>query len=590
MTIRYTLLMSYLLISLASALLITLMIFVHLQDILGAEIEGKLKSQATTIMQQIDTTLFERMENMAMWSRLEVMQELRVRDVDKRLSHFLNELHAGYDGVYEQIFVVDRDDETISASDANMIGTRYPQPRPWLTASHNNHSHSLQHLDAKDDKLYFSIPIPDAFAMGELGRLYAGFDWKEIFRLLDAPLPLSVDAQSYALLVDGDGRIIASSSALRNKAFQFRRLSEILKRMSDAAGSLETQADFLDNQHVLVGYARSPGYRAFKGFGWCVLILQPSKSAFAPVWDLWLAILVFLCLTLALGVMVSFWMSAKIARPIVHLAEFTRDFMQGKQVTPPQLKSSRELTELSTQFSLMINNLEQSRQDLVRVAKLAVIGEMAASMAHEVRTPLGILRSSAQILQREPALSTIGLEMTEYILSETQRLNELVTTLLECARPRPPQFSRQDLHQVIEHTMELLHSQADAKQVQIIMRLSAKKPWLHCDRDHIIQVFLNLIMSAIQHVEPGGRIELITRQQPGAIETLISDNGAGVSDANKAKVFEPFFTRRQDGIGLGLTVVQQIVLAHHGKIFITDSDYGGACFHVLLPFSPTQEA
>ena len=590
MTIRYTLLMSYLLISLASALLITLMIFVHLQDILGAEIEGKLKSQATTIMQQIDTTLFERMENMAMWSRLEVMQELRVRDVDKRLSHFINELHAGYDGVYEQIFVVDRNDETISASDANMIGTRYPQARPWLTASHNNHTHSLQHLDAKDDKLYFSIPIPDAFATGELGRLYAGFDWKEIFRLLDAPLPLSVDAQSYALLVDGDGRIIASSSVLRNKAFQFRRLSEILTRMTDAAGSLETQADFLDNQHVLVGYARSPGYRAFKGFGWCVLILQPSKSAFAPVWDLWLAILVFLCLTLALGVMVSFWMSAKIARPIVRLAEFTRDFMQGKQVTPPQLKSSRELTELSTQFSLMINNLEQSRQDLVRVAKLAVIGEMAASMAHEVRTPLGILRSSAQILQREPELSTIGLEMTEYILSETQRLNELVTTLLECARPRPPQFSRQDLHQVIEHTMELLHSQADAKQVQIIMRLSAKKPWLHCDRDHIIQVFLNLIMNAIQHVEPGGRIELTTRQQPGAIETLISDNGAGISDANKAKVFEPFFTRRQDGIGLGLTVVQQIILAHHGKIFITDSDYGGACFHVLLPFSPTQEA
>jgi len=589
MTIRYTLLMSYLLISLASALLITLMIFVHLQDILRAEIEDKLKSQATTIMQQIDTTLFERMENMAMWSRLEVMQEVRVRDVDKRLSHFLNELHAGYDGVYEQIFVVDRNDETVSASDAGMIGTRYQQTRPWLTATHNNHTHSLQHLDAHDDKLYFSIPIPDAFAAGELGRLYAGFDWKEIFRLLDAPLPFSADAQSYALLVDSDGHIIASSSVLRNKSFQFHRLPELLQLMTDAAGSLTAQADFLDNQEALVGYARSPGYRTFKGFGWRVLILQPSKSAFAPVWDLWLAILVFLCLTLVLGIMVSFWMSAKIARPIVRLAEFTRDFMQGKQATPPQLKSSRELTELSTQFTLMINNLEQSRQDLVRVAKLAVIGEMAASMAHEVRTPLGILRSSAQILQREPELSTIGREMTEYILSETQRLNELVTTLLECARPRPPQFSEQNLHHIIEHTMELLHSQADAKQVQITLRLSAKKPLLYCDRDHIIQVFLNLIMNAIQHVARGGRVELITRRQPDALEALISDNGAGISDANKAKVFEPFFTQRQDGIGLGLTVVQQIILAHHGKIFITDNDYGGACFHVLLPITPIQE-
>ncbi|MDO9105586.1 MAG: ATP-binding protein [Methylovulum sp.] len=590
MTIRNTLLMSYLLISLASALLITLMIFVHLQEILRAEIEDKLKSQATTIMQQIDTTLFERMENMAMWSQLEVMQEVRVRDVDKRLSHFLNELHAGYDGVYEQIFVVDQDDETVSASDAGMIGTRYQQSRPWLTATHNNHTHSLQHLDTNDGKLYFSIPIPDAFESGVLGRLYAGFDWKEIYRLLDAPLPFSASAQSYALLVDNNGRLIASSSELRNNPFKFDRLSEILTLMTDVSGSLTTQADFLDNEYVLVGYARSPGYRTFKGFGWSVLILQPNKSAFAPVWNLWQAVLVFLCLTLALGVMVSFWMSAKIARPIVRLAEFTRDFMQGKQAVPPQLKSSRELIELSTQFTLMINNLEQSRQDLVRVAKLAVIGEMAASMAHEVRTPLGILRSSAQILQREPELSAIGHEMTEFILSETQRLNGLVTTLLECAKPRPPQFSEQNLHHIIEHTMELLHSQADAKQVRITLRLSAKKPLLYCDRDHIIQVFLNLIMNALQHVERGGRVELTTRNQPNVLETLVSDNGAGIPDANKPKVFEPFFTQRQDGIGLGLTVVQQIIFAHHGKIFVTDSDYGGACFHVLLPLTPsTQE-
>ncbi|MFI3194807.1 MAG: ATP-binding protein [Methylococcaceae bacterium] len=586
MTIRYTLLMSYLLISLASALLITLMIFVHLREILRAEIEEKLKSQATTIMQQIDTTLFERMENMAMWSSLEVMQEVRIRDVDKRLSHFLNELHTGYDGVYEQIFAVDQRDETVSASDAKMIGTRYPQARPWLTATHNNHTHSLQHLDAHDEKLYFSIPIEDAFASGVLGRLYAGFDWKEIFRLLDAPLPFTADAQSYALLVDQEGRIIASSSELRNQTFQFQRLPDILQLMTTPNGSLTTQADFLNNEYVLVGYARSPGYRTFKGFGWTVLILQPSRSAFAPVWDLWLAILVFLCLTLILGVIVSFWMSAKIARPIVRLAEFTREFMQGKQVALPHIKSSRELEELSTQFALMIDNLEQSRQDLVRVAKLAVIGEMAASMAHEVRTPLGILRSSAQILQREPGLTSIGQEMTDFILSETQRLNELVTTLLECAKPRPPQLSPQNLQHVIGHTIELLQSQADAKHATLVLQPCLNEPLLSCDRDHLIQVFLNLIMNALQHIDNGGRVELAIHEHEDCLETLISDDGAGIPDDRKAKVFEPFFTQRKEGIGLGLTVVQQIIFAHHGKIFVTDSALGGACFHVLLPISP----
>jgi len=584
MTIRYTLLISYLLISLASALLITLMIFVHLREILRVEIEGKLKSQATTIMQQIDTTLFERMENMSMWNQLEVMQEIRVRDVDKRLSAFLSELQAGYDGVYERIFVVNRDNEIISASDRGLIGRPYQYMPPWLTVAHNDHTHFLQQLDKAHDQLYFSIAVPDAFKPGELGRLYASFDWKEIVRLLDAPLPLgSRDSVAYALLVDREGHIIATSSILHNKVSELPPLSGTLPLMIDVSGSLNMDADFLNNEAFLVGYAHSQGYRTFKGFGWRVLVLQPSKKAFAPMSNLWAAFVLFFCLTVLLGIIVSLWMSARIARPIVRLADFTRDFMRGGQATPPRLKSSTEITELSLQFSRMINNLEQSRQDIVRVAKLAVIGEMAASMAHEVRTPLGILRSSAQILQREPALSDIGHEMTGFILSETRRLNELITTLLECARPRPPQFTWQDLHKIIEHSLELLKTHANNKNIQLTTCFDDSEALIFCDWDQLIQVFLNLTMNALQHVSQGGRVQLSTHIHAGQLEALVCDDGAGIADADKSRVFDPFFTRRQDGIGLGLTVVQQIVLAHHGRIFVTDSRWGGACFHVILP-------
>lgn len=584
MTIRRTLLISYLLISLSSALLITLMIFVHLRDIVRAEIENKLKSQASTIMQQIDTTLFERMENMAMWSHLDVMQEIRVRDVDKRLAHFLRELHESYDGVYKQLFVINQDHEIISADDARLIGTQHAYAPAWLEATHGEHTHALQPLKSAHDNLYLSIAVDDAFQIGELGRLYAGFDWREIVRLLDATLPFSA-APSYALLLDSDNRIIASSSKL-NGRLQLQRLSSAWQWSNEVTGALSTTADFLDNQSVLVGYARSQGYRAFQGFGWRVLILQPAETAFAPMWDLWLAILIFLGLTLLLGSLVSLWMSAKIARPIVHLAEFTRDFMHGKQSPVPEFSltsKSDEIRELIMQFSLMIDNLEQSRLDVARVAKLAVIGEMAASMAHEVRTPLGILRSSAQMLQREPCLSTVGLEMTDFILSETTRLNELVTTLLACARPRAPNCVRQNFHPIIEHTVELLQSQADARKVQFIVQLNAEQALLACDRDHCIQVLLNLIMNALQHVKAQGRVVISTQLNEGYLETTVCDDGVGISDANKTNVFDPFFTQRQDGIGLGLTVVQQIILAHQGKIFVTDSVWGGACFHVLLP-------
>lgn len=559
----------------------------HFREMLRLEIENKLKSQATTIMQQIDTALFERMENMAMWSQSEIMQEIRVRDVDKRLSHFLNELHEGYGGIYRQIFVVDRQDDTIAASDPKLIGTLYRLGNPWLTVNHKNRTFSLQQLDNANNLIYFSIPIANAFAPGELGRLYAGFDWQEIVKLLDAPMPFSSkDSPSYALLMDSTGHIIATSTVLHDKTLQFQQLPSIVPLMTDATGSLSINADIFDHEAVLAGYAQSQGYRTFKGFGWHILILQPSKNALAPVWNLWIVILMLLSLTLLLGIIASFWMSAKIARPIVQLAEFTRDFMHGKQAVPPHLQSSREINELSEQFSLMINNLEQSKQDLVRASKLAVIGEMAATMAHEVRTPLGILLSSAQILQREPQLSDIGEEMTEFILSETQRLNGLITTLLECAKPRQPEFIKQDLHRVIERTVELLQHQTETKNVSLTLQLNAEPSMLEFDHDLIIQVFLNLIMNAIQHVRENGRIDITTRTTENGVEALISDDGIGIADPDKAKVFEPFFTQRQDGIGLGLTVVQQIVLAHHGKIFVTDSAYGGACFHIVLPIKP----
>jgi signal transduction histidine kinase len=592
MTIRHTLLMSYLLISIASALLITVMIFLHFKQVLRIEIENKLTSQAAAIMQQIDTSLFERMENMATWSELEVMQDIKSHDIDKRLSHFLSDLHAGYDGVYQRLFVVNQNRQIVSANEPELIGDAYQSLTPWLNVSLKHYNLAFQPLEVYPDKLYFSIAIADEFQNGQqLGRLYAGFDWQEIIRLLDTPLPFSSSgASSYALLVDNEKHILATSSSLKkNNTLQFYPLSSAWQFSKDKIGTLDIRADFLDNAQVLVGYAHSQGYRSFKGFGWQVLILQPRSSAFAPVLNLSTAILVFLSLTLLLGTFVSVWMSAKIAKPIVQLAEFSRDFRQGKKVSPPQLKSSREINELSLQFSQMINSLEQSRQDMVRVAKLAVIGEMAASMAHEVRTPLGILRSSAQMLQREQHLSEIGLEMTEFILSETHRLNELVTTLLECAKPRPPHFTQQNIHCIIEHTLELLQSQADHKQVTVLLQFSSSETLLWCDRDQMMQVFLNLIMNAMQHVKKAGRVEIATQLSKTQLEITVSDNGLGISDTNKQKVFDPFFTQRQDGIGLGLTVVQQIVLAHAGEIFVTDSASGGACFHVLLPLNNPQE-
>ncbi|MEQ1636547.1 MAG: ATP-binding protein [Methylococcales bacterium] len=583
MTIRYTLLISYLFISLTSVLLITLMIFAHLRETLHTEIENKLQSQASTVMQHIDTTLFERMQNITTWSRLDMMQEIRTRDVDKRLSQFLDELHIGYDGVYQQLLVSNKKREIIASSDQQLLGQQLQNTPPWLQIALNNQTLSLHPLDFANKRLYFSITIPDNFQTGELGTLYAGFDWGEIFGLLTAPLPLGLTKYSnYAVLVDDQRRVIAHSYGFQDKISPFAILPADWP-MQTSSGTFSTHLQILNNSEVLIGYAQSSGYRNFKGFGWRVLIVQPNEDAFASIWQLRQTLLLFLGLTLCLGILISLWISAKIANPIIKLTEFTRDFMQGKQQTPPTLKASGEIAELNRQFGQMINNLEQSRQDVIRVAKLAVIGEMAASMAHEVRTPLGILRSSAQMLQREAQLSEVGQEMLSFILSESERLKELVTTLLECARPKQPNFAEHDINAIITHTCTLISSKAEGKGVSLTLALNGNDCMVHCDRDQLIQVFLNLIINAIQHTPTKGHILISTQLQLRGIHIKISDTGTGIPDELKTSVFDPFFTRRISGIGLGLTVVQQIILAHRGKIFITDNPPEGTCFNVLLP-------
>ena len=581
MTIRRTLLISYLLISLASALLIALMIFAHFRDVLRQEIEHKLESQAITIMQQIDTTLFERMQNMASWSQLEVMQEIRTRDVDKRLSQFLFDLHAEYDGVYQQLYVINQNNQVIAANYPGFIGTQLQLPLPWLETTLEKHSFSFDSLNTLEN-LNISIPIEDAFQNMPLGRLYASFNWQEIIRFLNSLIPgKSQNAVYYTLLVDDIGRVIASSSNLQNKISRFFVLEKSLLQERES-GALNYYAPFL-GQEVLVGYSRSKGYRKFSGLDWRILILQSSDFAFAPVLNVWHVLLIFVCLTLFLGSLVSLWMSAKISKPITVLAKSTRDFMAGRPTQFQPIKASTEISALNAQFAEMINSLEQSRLDVARVAKLAVIGEMAASMAHEVRTPLGVLRTSAQILQKETQLSEIGLEMTEYILSETARLNELVTTLLECARPRSPKFSLHDVQQIVEHVRELLRTKAEAKHIKLELQFSTAETWLYCDRDQLIQVFLNLIMNAIQHVSEQGHIIIYSQEDNGFLDCMVCDDGSGIPDVQKQAVFDPFYTQREEGIGLGLTVVQQIVLAHKGQIFITDNPLGGSCFHVQLP-------
>lgn len=277
-----------------------------------------------------------------------------------------------------------------------------------------------------------------------------------------------------------------------------------------------------------------------------------------------------------------------------------RSTTQGAMPAPD---GPAEVREMTNAFSKMIDDLNLSKENLTRAAKLAVAGEMAAAMSHEIRTPLGILRSSAQVLAREKNLSEVGLEVASFITSETERLNKLVSTLVDSARPRQPEFEMHDIVGLLENAVAMLRMQADKKEISLELAIHAlNEPanaqaahvLVECDREQITQVILNLLLNAIQILDNSCKVVVTLFEYEDTVTISVADNGKGVDATFKEQIFDPFFTQRQGGIGLGLAVSRQIVSAHFGSLTVeastlpTHGNPGGevsygADFRVRLP-------
>jgi two-component system sensor histidine kinase HydH len=583
-TIRKTLLRAFLLVGLAPAILLAVLTFVKARAAMQAEIEHSLTAQAEAIAADVNKVMFERLQNAATWSTLEVMQDLQVQDLDKRLSNFLAKLQSGYGGVYRALYALDRDGVVVSSSDAATLGRRQSAGVVWQRTVLAGATLTLEHPsgDGPDAVLTIRAPIQFAFRDESLGQLVLAFDWGQIDALLD-----NAGGARMVALVDDAGRVYAASRSLRARALPAGAALAGWHLQGRPSGAFEQHGAPVGDADVMVGLGRARGFAGFAGLGLSAVVIQPQSIALAPVHrmaEISLAILLVLVLvTLALATRIS----NTIARPIIALTALTRRYKleQDPLVAPPA--ASGEVGELGQAFVQMVRDIEQSQSNLVRASKLALVGEMASVIIHEVRTPLGILRSSAQMLKRESGISPEGRELMGFIDSETARLNRLVSAMLDSARARPLHKVRTDMHALVRHTRALLGAQIDLKGIRLSEDFAAKDPMLDCDGEQLTQVLLNLIHNALQILPAGGRIALTTRDDGAQFFIEICDDGPGIPADQRLRIFEAFFFRREGGVGLGLAIVQQIVIAHGGEIEAGEGALGGARFTLRLP-RPTQ--
>jgi two-component system NtrC family sensor kinase len=265
-----------------------------------------------------------------------------------------------------------------------------------------------------------------------------------------------------------------------------------------------------------------------------------------------------------------------------------------------QIYSNEDIELLSTlanqaaiaiENARLYENLKQSQDTLRRADRLSSLGLLTAGLAHEIRNPLVAIRTFTQLLPERYDDAEFREGFQGLALKEVDRICGLINDLLSFARPSKPNVAQEDMNDVVDGIVRILETQAKEKGVEIVREFEANLPKVWIDREQMKQVFMNLILNAIQAMKEGGAIYIATRQisksdvaQSGRfVQVEVRDTGEGIPEENLQHIFDPFFTSKDEGSGLGLSISHQIVQEHGGYITVESKVEKGTSFHINLP-------
>ncbi len=230
-------------------------------------------------------------------------------------------------------------------------------------------------------------------------------------------------------------------------------------------------------------------------------------------------------------------------------------------------------------------SLRRAEASLRRSERLAALGQLTAGLAHELRNPLGTIKASAEMLSKESTKSRpeVMTEMTGYIESEVDRMNGLVSSFLDFARPLQVRPITADLHAIIEEVVRHQSEAAMRRGVTLSIRMSDAPLSFMFDPDLLKVAIGNLVQNAIQASGPGQEVEIRAEVKQQEVLIFVSDHGEGIQPQHLENIFNPFFTTKPQGVGLGLAIVAKIVDEHQGRINVFSEPGAGTRFEMMLP-------
>jgi two-component system sensor histidine kinase HydH len=263
-------------------------------------------------------------------------------------------------------------------------------------------------------------------------------------------------------------------------------------------------------------------------------------------------------------------------------------FPDGK-VVPVSLSATRIINESGRLVGNLIilrdvGEIRQLQEEIRRKEKLAALGSLAAGVAHEIRNPLSSIKGMASYFESKFIKGSDDREVAGVLIKEVERLNRVISELLNFASPSELKLRRMDINDVIEHSVRLVQSDAQNKNIKIKWTKSKNLPHLLIDEDRLSQCLLNLYINAMHAMDKGGVLTIKSLLDANKnVKVEVADTGKGIGTDDLQKIFDPYFTTKSSGTGLGLAIVHKIIEAHSGRILIRSIPGKGTVFTLIIP-------
>ncbi len=387
-----------------------------------------------------------------------------------------------------------------------------------------------------------------------------------------------------------------------------------LAKADDELAQLSSRLKALKHRHKKFGTTLLNGERYFTAYAdfpehdWTIGLTLPISDFLQDINRIKQAAVTMTLLAILIASVLSLLIARTVIRPLTRLEKGIKRISSGNLEERLRVESQDVIGSLAESFNQMAESLKESREQVKRTymelaekERMAALGQLTAGIAHEIKNPLGIILSSAQIVNNDARPREMRKQAGEFIIQEVKRLNKTINTFLDFAKPAPPRLERCDLIGLLDETIDSFGEQFSEREI-VVSRKYPKEPMVcEVDRDQVRQVFLNLFINAVQAMPRGGTLEITAvpadphdgrghgrhsgedcSSRHKLLQIDIKDSGEGIDEEVIDKIFDPFFTTKSNGTGLGLPIVYRIMEQHRARMMVSSIRGEGTVFSLVF--------